>query len=140
MGRLTTNYYGCNQIIDCENEMCYETCDKYKDCTECPIKKAIDRLAEYEDADEAGLLFRLPCKPGDILYYLDKRSGNITPKKVLRMDITVTATTAATRGRYMTITFENSGYCLEQQFGKSVFLNKADALHAFEEYQSRGKT
>lgn len=49
MNRLTENLNGCNQIIDCENEMCYETCDKLKDCTFCPIKKAIDRLAEYEN-------------------------------------------------------------------------------------------
>lgn len=54
MERLTINVYGCNQIKDCENDMCYETCDKFKDCTECPIKKAIDKLAQYEDATECG--------------------------------------------------------------------------------------
>lgn len=29
---------------------------------------AIDRLAEYEDAEENGLLLKLPCRPGDIVY------------------------------------------------------------------------
>ena len=28
-----------------------------------------EKLADYEDAEEQGLLLRLPCKVGDILYY-----------------------------------------------------------------------
>ena len=31
---------------------------------------AIDKLAEYEDAEEQGLLLRLPCKVGDDVYYI----------------------------------------------------------------------
>ena len=30
----------------------------------------IDKLAEYEDAQEQGLLIRLPCKVGDIVYII----------------------------------------------------------------------
>lgn len=30
--------------------------------------EAIDKLAAYEDAEEQGLLLRLPCKVGDIVY------------------------------------------------------------------------
>lgn len=29
----------------------------------------IDRLAAYEDAEKQGLLLRLPCKVGDMVYY-----------------------------------------------------------------------
>lgn len=29
------------------------------------IKEVVDKLAEYEDAEEQGLLIRLPCKVGD---------------------------------------------------------------------------
>ena len=32
------------------------------------IGKAADKLAEYEDAEEQGLLLRLPCKIGDTVY------------------------------------------------------------------------
>lgn len=32
--------------------------------------KIIDRLAEYEDLEEQGLLVRLPCKVGDDIYYI----------------------------------------------------------------------
>ena len=33
--------------------------------------EAIQKLAEYEDAEEQGLLVRLPCKVGDRVYFLD---------------------------------------------------------------------
>ena len=48
MGKLTNNYEGCNQIILCGNETCKETCEKNQ-CCSCPINKAIDKLATYED-------------------------------------------------------------------------------------------
>lgn len=32
--------------------------------------EAITKLAEYEDAEEQGLLLRLPCKPGDYVWDL----------------------------------------------------------------------
>lgn len=32
------------------------------------MKKCMERLAEYEELEERGLLLRLPCKVGDILY------------------------------------------------------------------------
>lgn len=35
-----------------------------------PIIDALNRLAEYEDAEEQGLLVRLPCKLGDTVYWI----------------------------------------------------------------------
>lgn len=35
-------------------------------------RKAINRLAEYEDAEEQGLLVRLPCKVGDSFFAVRK--------------------------------------------------------------------
>lgn len=32
----------------------------------------LNELKEYKDAEEQGLLFRLPCKIGDVLYYTTK--------------------------------------------------------------------
>ena len=45
-------------------------------CDNCPtgtaycrtMKKMIRKLAAYEDLEEQGLLVRLPCKVGDIVY------------------------------------------------------------------------
>lgn len=33
------------------------------------INQCFEKLAKYEDLEEQGLLFRLPCKVGDIVYY-----------------------------------------------------------------------
>ena len=38
-------------------ELNSEWCNKY-----CEKQKAIQKLAEYEDLEEQGLLLRLPCK------------------------------------------------------------------------------
>lgn len=65
MERLTKNDNGTNIIAECRNELCKETCDRVSGCKECPIAKAIDRLSEYEEAEDKGLLLRLPCKVGD---------------------------------------------------------------------------
>ena len=36
----------------------------------------LERLAEYEDAEEAGLIKRLPCKEGTPIYYIRKDCGS----------------------------------------------------------------
>ena len=35
------------------------------------VGEAINKLADYEDAEEQGLLLRLPCKVGDKVYTVD---------------------------------------------------------------------
>lgn len=39
-------------------------------CGDCYIGEVIDKLAEYEDAEEQGLLLRLPCNVGDTVYWI----------------------------------------------------------------------
>lgn len=56
------------EIKGTNGELCSETCEKYK-CDSCPVQKAIDKLAEYEEAEEQGLLLRFPCKIGSTLYH-----------------------------------------------------------------------
>ena len=64
MKRLTEKHYAekgyymkCSET--CEGSNC-DTCDSMADI--------VDRLGEYEDAEERGLLVRLPCKAGDTVY------------------------------------------------------------------------
>lgn len=38
--------------------------------------KALTKLADYEDAEEQGLLLRLPCKVGDTVYLIDRDENN----------------------------------------------------------------
>lgn len=59
MERLTENFLGCYQIKGCDNFTCEETCNNVLNCGCCPISEAINKLAEYEDLEEQGLLLRL---------------------------------------------------------------------------------
>lgn len=70
MNRLTTEYMGCKQIIECGNETCEETCARVKQCELCPIQKAIVRLSEYEEKEENGLLIQFPFEVGKTLFAL----------------------------------------------------------------------
>ncbi len=62
MKRLTENVFGYTQLIACGNDFCKETCEKHDGevgCGDCPIQKAIEKLAEYEDIEEQGFLMKL---------------------------------------------------------------------------------
>lgn len=41
------------------------------------FKEALNRLAEYEDLEEQGLLVRLPCKVGDKVYFIEGGAGEL---------------------------------------------------------------
>lgn len=56
MERLTFNDQGCISIKECRNDTCEETCRKAGGCDGCHINRAIEKLAEYEDLEENGLL------------------------------------------------------------------------------------
>lgn len=73
MERLTENVLGNIQLKACGNDFCKETCtehDEEKSCNNCPIQKAFEKLAEYEDLEEQRKLLKLPCAIGDIVYWI----------------------------------------------------------------------
>lgn len=79
MERLTENVLGNIQLKACGNDFCKETCaehDEEKSCKNCPIQKAFEKLAEYEDLEEQGKLLKLPCEVGDFALFSD---GDIRP-------------------------------------------------------------
>ena len=74
MERLTERVLGFVQLKSCENDFCKETCaehDAEKSCNNCPIQKAYEKLAEYEDLEEQGKLLKLPGAVGDIVWDID---------------------------------------------------------------------
>ena len=79
------------------------------------VGEAIDKLAEYEDAEEQGLLLRIPCKVGDIVYVFHTILECEYEYKVTRIRETQ---------------FEIPMIAM---LGKSVFLTKAEAEKALEE-------
>ncbi len=58
----------------------FEVCEKQNEnpndedcCCYCEInKKMRNKLGEYEDAEEQGLILRLPCKVGDTVYCVEE--------------------------------------------------------------------
>lgn len=84
-----------------------------------PIRAAVERLAEYEDAEEKGLLVHLPCKVGDMVY--PKPSfGYTAPEKVT--GIYIYEHFAAIKTTRDSFDFKD--------FGKTVFLTREDAERA----------
>lgn len=62
MERLTEKYNGKNILKSGKATLIFSnTGNRFKG-------EAIDKLAAYEDAEEQGLLLRLPCKVGDTIY------------------------------------------------------------------------
>ena len=82
------------------------------------LQSLINKLAAYEDAEEQGLLLRLPCKVGDTVYKVDRVSNKIKQHKVVKFEV----------GRAVDqVDFENFDYCFLHHFGKTVFLTKSEA-------------
>lgn len=88
------------------------------------VEKLSMKLGEYEDAEEQGLLLRLPCNVGDKVYQLDEDcEDGIYETQVL--SITLSGHGLAVR----TI----STYPMESDFGKIVFLTREAAEAALVE-------
>ena len=95
--RLTTNQNYCD---DCdfgkEKECFFDDKEKFN----CKDKQIYDKLKEYEDLEEQGLLAKLPCKLGDDLYWIndefiddikiEKEHGCITGILIYKDDFYVT--------------------------------------------------
>lgn len=82
----------------------------------------VRRLAEYEDAEEKGLLIKLPCKVGDIVYRIS--ADTIFPVEVYQIrDDGVGWQMMITGGIYISFS----------DFGKTVFLTPEAAQQALKE-------
>lgn len=80
--RLTREYqFDCSR---CEDRKC--TKDGF--CYDETFCKIYNRLAELEDDLESGKMIRLPCKVGDIVYYVNKYKKTIEECEVLGFTLT----------------------------------------------------
>ena len=78
MERLTERYKDpiVNTVLikECGDKLCKNICDDIEyDCSKCELEKALEKLAYYEDLEEQGLLVRLPCKVGTVVYRIESR-------------------------------------------------------------------
>ena len=101
MERLTYDFCvgdkHCWQVKGADNLECREVCRNQGEngCTDCPIAKAFDRLAAYEEtglepeelaqSEKEGRLVVLPCDVGDKLY--DVTLGEVREKIVISLSM-----------------------------------------------------
>lgn len=93
------------------------------------IRQALEKLGEYEDLEEQGLLLRLPCKVGDIIYEINPLTGKITQRKIKSIIVRNCPD--------LTIMYK-SGYdysIIQEDFCKTVFLTKAEAEQKLKEME-----
>lgn len=80
MERLTKRYNDGGAYSDCSNGI--QDVGSYKAIYEGTI---IDKLADYEDLEEQGLLVKLPCKIGGTIYaIIDRKIYNLELKDFRR--------------------------------------------------------
>lgn len=102
--------------------MCSCYCDNCSKGTgDCDrLKAMVNRLAKFEDLEEQGVLVRLPCKVGDMVYKLWYYDGK--PYKIQRHVIKTLS--------------ELCGTMESKKFGKSVFLTSEEAEKKLEELKN----
>ena len=113
-------------------EMNGEWCDKYckkqrvETCNECVIYQAIQKLAEYENLEEQGLLLRLPCKVRDIIYFKSYREAIVSTMvtDILIDSENIIICDAAANQFYI------------NDFEKTVFLTREEAEQKLKEVES----
>lgn len=110
------------EIKGTNGELCRETCEKYK-CDSCPIQKAIDKLAKYEDAEGQGLLSRLPVAEGANVFCIGS-CGEICDDYETDCEVC---------GEHKVVFCMNFDINMVEQFGKTVFLTKEQAEQALAE-------
>lgn len=92
------------------------------------LRMALEKLADYEDAEEHGLLVRLPCKVGDMVYRVNAGAKQpIIPMTVSEIHFLCYKNERVVR--FDAIGKEDMGescYCLED-IGRIVFLTREEA-------------
>ncbi|MBQ7067030.1 MAG: hypothetical protein IJN92_09460 [Lachnospiraceae bacterium] len=90
-----------------------------------------ERLKAYEDAEEQGLLLRLPCKVGDTVWYIDDDDDDYPLKFIItKIDVEENGYL-----RYHAREKDNCGKIgfIKDDIGKTVFLTKEEAEQALAE-------
>ena len=118
MERLTKTYSDWSHGA-ADNLPCGENSYQYKELL-------LETLGKYEDAEEQGLLLRLPCKQGDTIYYV--ADGKITEKHVNGF--------LYTNQLYIVIEEFNFN-CPAAVIGHALFITKAEAEAKLKEMVGR---
>ena len=108
MDRLTArDRFGTPYYPHCDN---VKGCGGY--CAQCNFEtKTMDKLAQYEDLEEQGLLLKLPCPIGTEVWTI----------------------MCGMTGKHPTLFKQSFEYSMIEHFGKAIFLTKDEAQNKIEE-------
>ena len=94
------------------------------------VTVALNKLADYEDLEEQGLLLKPKCKPGDTVYVFLPRDNHFTVGQISKIE---NKPTIYGKMCYFIESVAHRG-CLyryfEYDFGKTVFLTQVEAEEA----------
>ena len=105
------------------------------------LAKIIEKLGKYEDAEEQGLLLRLPCKVGDVIWDNDygvPTAYEITGYSFGESDgyIEYPASKTEIVFYYSNTSGSITGSFAVSEIGKTVFLTQAEAEQKLKEMES----
>ena len=93
----------------------------------------IDKLAEYEDLEERGLLLRLPCKVGDTVYAIGFNNNKPIIYESVVLNILITEKEIVFNVKVDE--FKINSQLKQSMFGKTVFLTQAEAEQKLKEME-----
>ena len=140
MSRLTRRKYG--EIVSSKREKKEIYCSNF--CNNCSqgsgnceyVKDMIEKLAEYEDLEEQGLLLKPPCKVGDIVYEI---AYIYDEYEILKMRVQDISSNKRDVYLYVVNTDEDSDYNNSisiTEFGIDLFPTKEEAEKELEKKKS----
>ena len=108
----------------CDIAMCQETPGSlFCEDGYCTQRKVWDRLKQYEDMEEQGLLVRLPCKVGDTIYRCGDPIKKIYEWQIAYVEVYEDETVFVD---------DSDNTFVEADIGKTVFLTREAAEKALE--------
>ena len=107
-------------------------------------KRIIERLTEYEDLEEQGLLLRLPCKVGDTVYCIYERYTKCSENEQEFDEYSCQGCECLECDSHKELYVQSQkAYSLDwivsnlKRFGKTVFLTQAEAEQKLKEIESK---
>ena len=131
MERLTEKQSSGFDLKSMNGEWCNKYCEQQRvqTCNECGIYQAIQKLAEYEDLEEQGLLLQLPCPIGTTVY-------NTTWWDCVQEKVKVDGKTFYRTVHKHKVSKSTFSLLDVEDFGKTVFLTKSEAERKLKEMES----